>query len=198
MRFHLVRHGHHAEVGRVLSGRSEVALDASGAQQADALAAMLGRRRHAAIYSSPRRRCRDTAAPIAAAAGLEVTLADALDEIDFGAFAGRPFAELDRDPKWRRWNAERDTFRCPDGETMAEAVARALSFLDRLGGDDGTVLCVTHCDVIRGVVAQAIGLPFGRMFALPCDPGSLTILDLDERGPRLVALNVSPAHVADQ
>lgn len=192
MRFHLVRHGHHAEVGRVLSGRSEIALDASGERQAEALAAMLKGRRYAAIHSSPRRRCMQTAAPIAAATGLDVTVADALDEIDFGAFAGRAFAELDRDPDWRRWNAERDTFRCPGGETMAEAVARALAFLEGLPGDGDPVLCVTHCDVIRGIVAQSIGLPFGRMFALPCDPGSLTILDLDGHGPRLVALNVGP------
>jgi ribonuclease H / adenosylcobalamin/alpha-ribazole phosphatase len=198
MRVHLVRHGHHSEVGRVLSGRSEIALDASGVGQAAALAAMLAGKRHAAIHSSPRRRCRDTAAPIATATGLDVTVAEALDEIDFGAFGGRAFAELDRDPDWQRWNAERDTFRCPGGETMAEAVARALAFLDKLRGDTDPVLCVTHCDVIRGIVAQAIGLPFGRMFALPCDPGSLTILDLDERGPHLVALNVGPAHVVDQ
>ena len=111
----LIRHGNHPEVGRVLSGRSEIALDAKGVAQAEALAAMLGDMPLAAIHSSPRRRCRDTAAPIAALAGLEVAADLALDEIDFGTFMGRSFAELDGDPDWRRWNAERDAARGPGG-----------------------------------------------------------------------------------
>ena len=198
MRIHLVRHGHHAEVGRVLSGRSEIALDATGARQARALAAMLKAERYTVIYSSPRRRCLDTATPIAGAAGAFVSPAEALDEIDFGSFSGRGFADLDRDPDWRRWNAERETFRCPGGETMEEAVARGLTFLHANGDRKGTLLCVTHCDLIRGMVALVLGMPFAQMFALPCDPGSLTILDLNDGALRLAALNIAPAHVVER
>ena len=50
-------------------------------------------------------------------------------------------------------------------------------------------MAVTHCDIIRGLVAGMIGLPFARMFDLPCDPGSLTELSADGGALRLVTLN---------
>ena len=185
----LLRHGEHDEVGRVLSGRSEIALNAAGCAQAHAAAAALSHAPLVAIHSSPRRRCRQTAEPIATR--LPIEIAPALDEIDFSAFAGRSFAALERDPDWRRWNAERDRFRCPGGETMAEAIDRAALFLEDLSGGS-PVLCVTHCDIIRGLVVRALDLPIDRIFALPCDPGSITRIAVDGDQLRLVTLNALP------
>lgn len=187
----LARHGTHAEVGRVLSGRSEIALDARGEQEAAALAQHLAAVPLSAIYTSPRRRTRDTAAAVAHARGLPVQAAPALDEIDFGRFTGASFAALAADPGWRMWNERRGTARCPGGETMREATARALDLLTAL--EPGVTLCVTHCDVIRGLVVHWLGLGFERMFQLGCDPGSVTTLALDdEGGATLVALNERP------
>lgn len=190
----LLRHGQHDEVGHVLSGRSEIVLNAPGIAQARAAATLLAATRLAAIHSSPRMRCRQTADTI----GAPVHVTPALDEIAFGAFTGRRFAELDADPGWQRWNVERDTFRCPGGETMREATDRALTFLIGLPNDDRTTLCVTHCDIIRGLVVRALGLSFARMFALPCDPGSITRMTIDDSGLRLVTLNALPGQFADQ
>lgn len=188
----LARHGAHAEVGHVLSGRSEIALSERGHDEAAALARHLAGVELSAIYASPRRRTVETAAAVAQPRGIAVVDAPALDEIDFGAFAGRDFAALAEDPDWQRWNAERGSARCPGGETMAEAVARAVGFLASVGA--GTTLCVTHCDIIRGAVAHWLGLGFERMFQLGCDPGSVTTLALDERGgATLVALNERPS-----
>lgn len=187
---HLVRHGSHAEVGHVLSGRSEIALDGRGRAEAAALAARLGGTAVASIHSSPRRRTRETAEALAEGRGLPVHVAAALDEIDFGAFAGRSFASLDRDPEWRRWNAERGSARCPGGETMADAVARAAGYLAAIPADATPALCVSHCDVIRGVVAHLLGLPFDRMFQLGCAPASLTTIAINGDDWRLQSLNL--------
>lgn len=188
----LARHGTHAEVGHVLSGRSEIALSGRGQDEAAALARYLAGIELGAVYASPRRRTVATAAAVAQPRGVDVLNAPALDEIDFGAFTGRDFVALADDPAWQRWNAERGSARCPGGETMGEAVARAVGFLAAV--DEGTTLCVTHCDIIRGVVAHWIGLGFERMFQLGCDPGSVTTLALDERGgATLVALNERPS-----
>lgn len=186
---HLLRHGSHQEVGKVLSGRSEIALDEAGQTDAQAAAILLRNSPIVSIYSSPRRRAWETALPLAKSRAIEVRCAEALDEIDFGRFTGRSFEELDADPDWTRWNVERDRARCPDGETMAEAVARAWTFLASLAAEATPAVCVTHCDIIRGVVADRIGMGIGRIFALDCDPGSITTLAIDDDEVRLVALN---------
>ena len=183
----LARHGHHQEVGRVLSGRSDISLDMQGQEEAAALARLVAARGVTRIVSSPRARTRETAAVVATRLALPVAVEAALDEVDFGAFTGREFAALDDDPDWRRWNAERGSARCPDGETMKEAVARAVGFVAGCG--EGVTLCVSHCDVIRGVVAHYLGLPMERIFSLGCDPGSVTTLALEGEGAMVVALN---------
>ena len=186
---HFVRHGTHAEVGRVLSGRSEIALDARGRDEAEARARRLDGLPIASLHSSPRRRAQETAAAIADRRGLKIASAPALDEIDFGAFTGRSFADLDGDPSWQGWNAERGLARCPGGETMAEAVARAIAYLAAIPAAQTPAVCVSHCDIIRGIVADLLGLDYGRMFAFDCNPASLTTVALGSAGARLVTLN---------
>lgn len=183
----LARHGHHQEVGHVLSGRSAISLDLQGQTEAEALARLVVRRGVTRIVTSPRARTRETAAVVSARLALPVSVEEALDEVDFGTFTGRSFAALDDDPDWHRWNAERATARCPSGETMGEAVSRAVAFV--AGCPHGVTLCVSHCDVIRGVVAHYLGLPLDRIFSLGCDPGSVTTLVLEGDGAHLSALN---------
>src|SRR5947209_20190589 len=92
---HLVRHCAHGDVGHVLSGRcAGASLTAEGRAEAAWLAARFLDERIAAIQSSPRLRARETAETIGAALGLSVEIVDALDEIDFGDWTGRSFAEL--------------------------------------------------------------------------------------------------------
>ncbi len=171
----------------MLSGRSDIPLDQRGQAEARELARLVAGRGVTRIVTSPRARTRETAAAVAAALELPVLIDAALDEVDFGAFTGRPFALLEADANWQRWNAERDTARCPGGETMGEAVARAVGFVAVCG--EGVTLCVSHCDVIRGVVAHYLGLPLERIFSLGCDPGSVTTLALHGEGAVVVALN---------
>jgi probable phosphoglycerate mutase len=188
----LARHGTHAEVGHVLSGRSEIGLSAEGHTQAARLARWLDRTPLASIHVSPRARTRQTAAPVASARALLPIVAPALDEIDFGAFTGRDFDALDHDADWKRWNADRDTARCPGGETMVEAVERAWRYIHTIPDADAPALCVTHCDVIRGLVARHLGVAFTRIYGFDCDPGSVTTLNIDDAGTRLVSLNERP------
>lgn len=187
----LARHAHHDEVGVVLSGRSAIALNPAGVAEAERLAARLDDVPLAAVYSSPRRRAWQTAEIVAERHRLAVILADGLDEIDFGAWSGQRFDALDHDPGWQRWNAERGTAATPGGETMAGVAARAAAVVAHAAGA-GPVLCVSHADVIRGVVAAALGLPLTRLQRFDLDPGSLTTLAVDAGEIRLVTLNERP------
>ncbi len=174
-----------------MSGRSEIVLSEPGRAEAHGLARKLAHRPLAAIHSSPRRRAVDTAAIVAKERSLPIREAAALDEIDFGSWSGRSFAELDADPSWRRWNSVRATARTPAGETMMHATARALDHISAID-ENGPVLCVSHCDIIRGVVARVLGLRFDRMLAFDCDPASLTTIEANAGCWRVVTLNERP------
>lgn len=179
----LVRHGAHDELGRILSGRaSDIGLNGPGRREAEALARALAGRGVARLESSPRLRTRQTAEILGAALGLAVTIAPALDEIDFGDWAGRSFADLDADPAWQRWNSARASAPTPGGETMAAAVRRAMRHLDGLGRAGETVLCVSHCDVIRGVVAHCLGLSLDNILRFEVGTASICWLNADGQG----------------
>ncbi len=180
----LVRHGAHNDLGTWLSGRTrDIALNAAGRNETVALTQRLARRGVTAIATSPRRRTVETAAILGQGLGVTPVTAGALDEIDFGAWSGARFSDLDGDPAWRHWNAVRGTAPTPGGETMAAAVARAMAHLEglvRQGG--GPVLCVSHCDVIRGVIAHALGLSLDNILRFEIAPASVSWVQVHGQG----------------
>ena len=190
-RIHLVRHAAHDRVDTVLCGRMPgVRLGDSGRAQAAALADHLAESGATAVLSSPRERALETAAPIAERLGLPLTVAPELDEIEFGDWTGRSFADLGGDPRWTAWNTARATTRPPAGESMDEAGGRAL---EHLAQRPGTSVAVSHCDVIRAVVLRVLGLSADAYDRLVVAPASVSTLDLWPGGGRLVGLNLRPA-----
>lgn len=178
----------------MLSGRSEIGLSATGAADVRRLAGWFAGRDVAAVRTSPRARAKQTAEPIAAACDAPLGVDEALDEIDFGAWTGRGFAELADDPAWRAWNEARDVATPPGGEGMAAATERAWEGVARAAGEAGApVVLVSHADIIRGVVARVLGLSLRRLLAFDVDPASVTTLSVGDWGARLVALNERPA-----
>jgi broad specificity phosphatase PhoE len=191
---HLVRHCAHGDVGRVLSGRcAGVSLTSEGRAEAAWLAERFLDERVAAIHTSPRLRALETAETIGAGRGLQIEIVPALDEIDFGEWTGRSFAELDADPRWAQWNAARAIASAPSGETMVAATTRAVDHIEGLARRrwSGSVLCVSHCDIIRGIVAHYLGLDLDRILAFDIDPGSVSTLVVGEQGGRVLTLNGS-------
>lgn len=193
---HLVRHGAHADAGRVLTGRGgDDGLAPAGAAQAAWAADRLAAQSIVRVETSPQRRTRETADVIAAACGVQPIVAARLDELDYGRWTGRVIAELEGDPDWAHWNVARSQARTPGGERMTDAVARAVTHLDALGAEDwpGAIVCVSHSDIIRGVVAHYLGLSLDRMLAFDVDPGSITSLVVGDWGGQLLSLNVRAA-----
>jgi broad specificity phosphatase PhoE len=177
--FLLIRHAHWHGVGRVLAGRGPgIGLSAAGIGEADRLARSLASLRIGAVYCSPLERARETAVPLARRLGLDTRDAPGLLELDFGHWTGRAIAALESDPDWQRFNRERATARVPGGETMAEAVARARAALAEISRDwpDRLVAAVTHGDIIRGVLTDALGMSLDRMFQLEVEPASVSVL----------------------
>lgn len=188
----LIRHAAHVELGQVLSGRRrDIALSEEGLEQAEILGDLLGTEDIAAIYASPRERAWYTARDIAEPHGLKVETEDRLDEIDFGEWTGLPFAQLEGDPLWQEWNEQRGSARPPGGESMREAVDRAFAFLLEAAAEhDGqAIVALTHCDIIRGVIARCLGLSLDNLLRFDVDPASVSQVLIGHWGTRVISVN---------
>lgn len=144
------------------------------------------------VQASPVQRARETAEAIAATRpGIVVQIAEALDELDFGDWSGRAFAELEADPQWHTWNERRSAAVTPAGESMAQAQARAWQHIEQTAdaNPDRIVAMVTHCDIIRAVVAHALGLSLDAIHRFDVDPASVSRLVVGEWGAKLLSLN---------
>lgn len=168
-----------------------MALSREGLDQAAIVADLLGTEPLAAVYSSPRERAWYTARDIAEPHGIRVRADERLDEIDFGDWTGRSYAELEGEPLWTEWNERRGSARCPGGESMAEATDRAAEAVAEMarGHDGGTVAAVSHCDIIRGLIARTLGLPMDHLLRFDVDPASVSRVAVGEWGARVMTVN---------
>jgi probable phosphoglycerate mutase len=188
----LVRHAAHPLLGKVLCGRMPgVELDEVGRSQAVRLGADLAALRPAALLTSPIGRARDTAAAIGKASGLAAQPCDALNEIDFGDWTGAGFAALADDPGWARWNIARAEACPPGGEPMREAQARVVAGIQRMQADHphGTVLVVSHADIIKAVLLWCLGLTLDAHARFDIDPASTSAIVLWEGGGKILWMN---------
>jgi broad specificity phosphatase PhoE len=183
--FCLVRHASYALLGQVLAGCAlDVSLDQAGRRQVEVLAKAFSRRRRiGAVQSSPRRRTLETARPIAERIGRPLEIEQALDEVDFGEWSGRRFAELGRDPRWRAWNESRGKERAPGGESMVDVQRRVVAHLERVRDrhPGAIVVVVSHCDVIRAALLYYRGQPLDAYAGISIPPGAMTVLRLARR-----------------
>jgi broad specificity phosphatase PhoE len=192
----LVRHAAHDRVDRVLCGRMPgVGLGDAGRRQAEALAGRFARAAVDAVWTSPLDRARETAEPIAGRLGLRVRTSHAISEIDFGAWTGLAFDALRDDGRWRRWNEARGSERPPGGESMAEAQARAMGEVERARAEhpDGRVVLISHGDVIKAVLAGALGLPLDAHARFEISPASVSALAIWDGGGKVLSMNETVA-----
>ena len=189
-----IRHGAHDLLGKVLTGRNyPVALNPVGRRQAEWLAGRISAYRVAALYSSPVERCLETAATISSRLGIPVQRAEALNEVDFGAWSGLEFSKLNADKQWRAFNALRSVNSPPEGETFPALLARELAFCEeiRRRHPGQWIAAVSHADVIKAALAWALGMPADLFGRLEIAPGSLSAVELGEEAaaPRVVLVN---------
>jgi probable phosphoglycerate mutase len=193
----LVRHGLTALTGPVLAGWTpELHLDERGQEQARALGERLAPVPFAAVVSSPLERCQETAAAL----GRPVETDDRLGECRYGDWTGQQLKTLAKDPLWRQVQAHPSAVTFPNGESLREVAARAVDCVRdwnaRLGPDATWVAC-SHGDVIKAVVADALGLHLDQFQRIVVDPCSVTVIRYTELRPFVVRLNDTGGGVAD-
>lgn len=181
---HLLRHATHTVQATTLAGRMPgLSLSDAGRAEAARLAGLPVQ----AVVCSPQPRARQTAGAI----GAPVEVDPAWDEVDFGAWAGMAFADLDPDPAWRLWNTARSLAPTLGGETMLQVQARAVAGLLALRRYEA-VAVVSHLDVLRAVLAYVLGMPLDALFRLHLAPASRSVVTLWEGGARVEGLNLPP------
>lgn len=189
----LIRHAAHPHLGNVLSGRTPgIALSPEGQRQADALAERLSRDPIDLFQTSPVQRARETASVLAGRhAGLPVQVAEPLDELDFGDWSGRAFVELAGDPLWDSWNRERAKAVAPNGESMAAAQGRAWAHVRKtaLAHPERTIAMVTHCDIIRAIVARVLEVSLDGVHRFEIGPASVSRAVVGSWGAKVLTLN---------
>lgn len=196
----LVRHGRStANTSGVLAGRTEgVALDEKGRAQSADLVARLGDAgsRLAAIVRSPLQRCAETVAPLAAAfPDIDQVTSPEIAEVDYGRWSGRKLSELVAEPLWKTVQRQPSHAVFPGGEGLADVSRRATSAIRALdreyGGDSGDRLWLacSHGDVIKSVVADALGMHLDAFQRIVVDPASITVIRYSHDRPYVLTLN---------
>ena len=201
----LLRHGRSvSNTAHTLAGRSAgVELDAKGVSQADALVERLAGLPIAALVRSPLLRCRLTLEPLAAALGLEPLIDERLSEVDYGQWTGRNLGDLVKEPLWTVVQQQPSAAVFPDGEGLAQVQARAVAAVRdhdrRLAEEHGTdvlwVAC-THGDVIKSVVADALGAHLDSFQRITADPASMSVIRYTPARPFVVHVNHTGAELA--
>ena len=204
----LVRHGRTAaNAAGVLAGRSPgIGLDEKGQAQARALALRLAGLPLAAVVTSPLQRCLETVREVLAARGGSVLhqVDDRLTECEYGDWTGRSLKELARDPLWKVVQAHPSGVRFPSGESLRAVQARAVDAVRdhdtrvaRVCGPDVPWIVVSHADVIKAVLADALGLHLDQFQRLVVDPCSVSVVRYTGVRPFVLRLNDTGGELAD-
>lgn len=196
----LARHGRtSANAGGVLAGRSKgVGLDEHGLAQARAAGERLAGVPVAALVTSTLERCRRTAVEIARSLPGSVSPSGerGLLECDYGDWTGRDLKSLAKEPLWATVQAHPSAAAFPGGESMAGMAARAVEAVRRWDarveaehGPDAVWVAVSHGDVIKAVLADALGMHLDAFQRIVVDPGSLSVVRYTPLRPFVLTSN---------
>ncbi|MDI6100160.1 MSMEG_4193 family putative phosphomutase [Actinoplanes sp. NEAU-A12] len=191
----LLRHGRTtANATGELAGRLPVELDDTGRAQAARAAGRLRELPLATVVSSPLIRCRQTVE--LALPESEPVIDDGLIECGYGDWEGRPLKELSTDPLWPVVQHHPSAVVFPNGEAMADMSARAVSTIRAWDakvtaehGPESIWLACSHGDVIKAIVADALGLHLDQFQRIVADPASITVIRYTSTRPFVVRVN---------
>lgn len=197
----LVRHGRTSiNANGVLAGRTPgIGLDDLGRTQAKQLGERLAALPYSRVVTSPLQRCLETAeALVAARPGAVIVPDDRLIECGYGDWTGRPLKELAKERLWRvvQVHPSAAAFPGEGGEAMRDMQARAVAAVRdwdaRIAQEDGPealwVAC-SHGDVIKAVVADALGLHLDLFQRIVADPAAASVISYTELRPFVLRLN---------
>lgn len=192
----LIRHGRTtANASGVLAGWTpDVHLDEKGEAQAAALGERLAAVPLAAVVTSPLERTRETTALMLGERDVPVHLDERVGECRYGDWTGASLKTLAKDPLWKvvQGHPSAVVFPGAEGESMAGMQARAVEAVRdwnaRLG-DDAVYAVVSHGDVIKAILADALGMHLDQFQRLHVDPCSASVVQYTSLRPFVQRMN---------
>jgi probable phosphoglycerate mutase len=207
MRLVLIRHAHsEANAAGILSGRlPNVHLSEKGNVQAENLAVRLGNFPVSNLRISPMERCFETISPwinsvvLANKPKFEPIIDPELTEVDYGTWSGKKLIALSKNKLWKTVQESPSRMYFPHGEGIAQMQARAMTSVHQAvsAKGKGTAVIVSHGDVIKSIVASALGMHLDEFQRIIIDPASISILDFSSTKPRTLLLNDSRSVVTE-
>ncbi|TFC91217.1 MULTISPECIES: histidine phosphatase family protein [Cryobacterium] len=203
----LVRHGRTtANATGMLAGRTPgVRLDQIGQDQA----ALMGRRLAAVplvgVVSSPLERCRQTSQFILdhQADSLVTPVEEGITECDYGEWQGRALGDLAKEKLWSTVQTQPSAVTFPGGESMATMQARSVAAIRRHDaafeaehGPGAVWVAVSHGDIIKSVLADALGMHLDLFQRLDVGPASVSIVRYGASRPIVHAVNTDAGDLA--
>lgn len=196
----LVRHGRTtANATGLLAGRTAgVHLDALGQDQAARTGDRIAAVPVADVVSSPLERCAETArAILERQEGAPSSSADPeLTECDYGRWQGRALSDLATEDLWPSVQSQPSAVVFPGGESMAAMQARAVAAIRRHDaaveaehGPGAVWVAVSHGDIIKSILADALGMHLDLFQRLEVGPASVSIVSYGASRPRVWATN---------
>lgn len=171
-------------------------MDERGQAQAVALVARLKDIPVAAVVSSPLQRCEETLAPLLSDRSLEALAEPDVSEVDYGAWTGKALKDLYSEPLWSVVQQHPSAAVFPEGEGLAQVQARAVAAVRahdaRIAEEHGPgsvwVLC-SHGDVIKAILADALGVHLDSFQRIVVDPCSVSVVQYTPTRPFVLRVN---------
>jgi alpha-ribazole phosphatase len=197
----LLRHGATAlNLQRRFIGSTDIPLSKAGRRQLAFAARLVGVYNPGCCFSSPMRRCMETAREVLAGSNLQLETLPDLREIDFGAWERKTFDEIRvvAPSRIERWAKFDPAFAFPKGERIGDFVSRVKRVARRVSSVDcQTVLVITHGGVIRLLLCLFLGLPARNYLLFEASPASLTVVNLFGSGKGTLAAMVPCGYTKD-
>lgn len=202
----LLRHGRTtANTAGILAGHMPgVALDETGLAQAAEAAKRLAGLPLVAAVSSPLPRCLETIHTALGDRGITVETDDAIAEYRYGDWEGRKLSDLVHEPLWKVVQEHPSAAVFPNGDAAAHTAARAVAAVRghdaRIAaeyGRDAIWLACTHGDIVKAVVADALGVHFDMFQRISAGTASITAIRYTPERPYVLRLNDTGSDLAD-
>lgn len=201
----LVRHGRStANTAGILAGRSDgVELDETGRKQAAAAGVRLAGVPLVATVVSPILRCRQTAEVLGDGRDVPVHVEERLTECDYGEWTGATLKDLAGEDLWKTVQQQPSAAVFPGGEAMTALSSRAVAAVRdwdrRLAashGDRVAWVAVSHGDVIKAILADALGMHLDSFQRIMVDPASVSVISYTAARPYVVTMNSTSGDLA--